>query len=660
MEYRRGIDREWLIGNGLGGYSSSTVLGCNTRKYHGLLVASLDPPVKRRVLLSKLEEEIEVDDKIIRLSTNEYTGAVYPEGYKILDSFDSSPFPIFNFTAGDITISKSLFSLHGFNAVVFSYEVQNPQSCNLSLRIRPLITSRGIHEIGASQKMHIEDHGNKFYSSTGETFLGLGSFPGIWMASSLGEGERWYRNILYRLESERGYPASEDLYCPGEFVVYSGGNTRLFILAAGGGVDERRTFDRFFKKSESHYAGLQTKELDRINKLADRFRGISGFNESLMPLAVSSDSFVVRRDKPSGKSIIAGYHWFSDFGRDTFISLPGLLLVPERFDAARDVISTYGDSVRDGLVPNNFSEDGEPNYWGVDSSLWYVYAVQKYLEYSGDLEFVNMILPRLEEILEGYLRGNALAKADGDGLLSVERVEFASTWMDVNLDGSQATPRYGRVVEINALWYNSLRFMSGLDTDLSFYPDAAKSVKKNFSVFWNKNMKCLFDFISSDTVDDSIRPNQIFAVSLPYSPLDRKTAKSVVSTVEDRLLTPYGLRSLDPNHPGYHPVYSGDTQSRDSAYHQGTVWSWLLGPYISAYLRVNKSKSARNKAKTLLNPIIAHLSDAGIGSISEIFDGDPPHTPRGCISQAWSVGEILRAWYEDILGNRPEHQRGDS
>jgi predicted glycogen debranching enzyme len=655
MDFEKGIQGEWLVANGVGGYSSSTILGCNTRKYHGLLVASLEPPVKRNVLLSKIDEEIIVDGETHQLSTNEYQNALHPRGYENLRSFELNPFPIFTYQILGITVRKKIFSVHGLNAAVITYQISNPAEHDVKFKAEPFITSRGIHFIGNPRAMEFSNGKDEVLAETEETILGIGCYPGNWQPSGFSQSENWYKNFHYRRERERGYPSDEDLYTPGEFLFATKKTAHLNVLVLGGGRSSKDIFPRLFKKKQAYYDSLYEKEKKRIENQLENFHEKTKIsNDRFDPLVVAADSFIVERQKPRGRSIIAGYPWFSDFGRDAFIALPGLTLITGRFEDAKKIISTFNEAIIQGLVPNNFSEDGVPHFNGVDASLWFIYAVQKYLEYSGDQAFVKKLLPSLKAVVNGFIRGNNLAAVQEDGLISVSNKPLALTWMDVNIHDQHATPRYGKVVEINALWFNSLRFLGELIEDSEEFDRLATKVQTSFEIFWNPEKNCLFDFIYRDLKDDYIRPNQIFSLSLPYSPLDKKRGRAVVSVVMKELLTPFGLRSLERKSASYRAEYAGDSEHRDLAYHQGTVWSWLLGPFITAYVKVNdRSHKSRLEAESILNPILSHISVAGLGSISEIFDGSPPHKPKGCISQAWSVGEILRAYFEDIKGGSP-------
>ncbi len=646
MNFEDGISKEWVLGNGLGGYSSSTIIGCNTRKYHGLLVAAIEPPLKRKVLLSKLEEEVECDGKRWSLSTNEYVGGISPHGHEYMRSFKLDLLPVSVYDAGGVSVEKTISTVRGCNAVVVSYAISGPEDSEAIFKVRPFITSRGIHEIGCKAVLEIS-HGRSYLVSCSEAeTLAVKSEGGVWHPSKLGEAEQWYRNFHFRSESERGYPSVEDLLCPGEFNFKADAPKTVSIIAAAG--KDTLPPESIFRQMRGRHE--IEKNQKRLRGITADFRSRTGINNhSLELLALAADSVIVKRIRPSGRSILAGYHWFSDFGRDVFISLPGLSLVTGRFKDARDIILSFSRHIAGGLVPNNFSEDGQPHFGGVDASLWFLYAVQKYLQYTGDIRFVEDLKETMESVINGFIDGNRFASADKDGLISITDRGHALTWMDVDMGGHQPTPRYGKVIEINALWYNALRFLSGIGLGEE-YSDIADKAQTNFSKFWNEESSCMFDFVSDDIKEGSIRPNQIFAVSMPYTPIGIDMAEKIVDRVKEHLLTPYGLRSLSPKNSPYKTRYMGDSISRDLAYHQGTVWSWLIGPFITAYVRVSKgSKQSRKEAEEFLAPLLKHVDEVCVGSVSEIFDGSAPHLPRGCVSQAWSVAEILRSYYEDVL-----------
>jgi len=643
--FDKAIEKEWLETNSLGGYASSTIIGVNTRGYHGLLVAAEKPPVGRKVMLSKVDEVVSVNGRRYDISCNQYSGAIYPEGYKYMDSFRIDPFPIFRYILDDVVIEKSVFMIHGENTTLVAYRLVE-SSKPVTLEIRPFVACRGFHE-----RLHEADNpgidvqwekGSIFVNLNGTGFY-LSVNGGVFHATGY-----WYKNFEYRIEAERGQETHEDLYNPGYFV-YKLVNEKEFALAASEhdpscfDLEKLRADELRYRLGNNYDVAYRLKQNDKIHS------GIA----SLMS---ASDQFLVKRE--DFISIIAGYHWFEDWGRDTMISLPGLALVTGKYDAAKDILLAYAGYCDRGMIPNRFPESGEqPEYNTVDAALWFIYAAKKFLDYTDDLKFIELELyPVLAKIIRHYSGGTRYnIHTDTDGLLYAGEKGSQITWMDAKIGNFIVTPRYGKPVEVNALWYNALRTMRELSGKLGYdgsahrYSQMAEKVRKSFNdTFWNKAEGCLYDYVDGNYADDSIRPNQIFAISLPYQVLPEERAKSVLNVVQRELLTPFGLRSLSPKHKNYIGTYSGDQYSRDIAYHQGTVWAWLLGPFITAYVNINgRSKETEGFINDLISEIINnHLNDAGLGYISEIFDGDPPHRPRGCIAQAWSVAEVLRAYVE--------------
>ncbi|MEE8167242.1 MAG: amylo-alpha-1,6-glucosidase [Candidatus Hydrothermarchaeales archaeon] len=651
LEYREGISGEWLVANGVGGYASSTIIGVNTRKYHGLLVAPLNPPWQRRLFLAKLEEEINIGEKKFRISSNKYPEVVYPKGHEHLKEFNLSSFPTFLYSFG-MEIRKTIFMPHQRNAVIIAYEVLKAHAPG-RIRIYPLVNSRGIHEVTKAKQFEEHANGKAVTLSYRQGMLLLGSDCMRYTGSGLLEEAKWYRNMEYEREKERGYEYLEDHYCPGFFELDVKEGSQFHILAAGG-FNAEETFRELYSEKPKDYEVLMAKEEKRLKSIS------KGAPRELEYLARASDSFLVSMG--TGKGIIAGYHWFSTWGRDSMISLPGICLVTKQYKDAKLVLKTLASYCKNGLIPN-LIDATNGSYNSVDSSLWFIYAVHKYLTYTGDTTFVKELWPKIREILEAYAEGNgeALIRADEDGLISAGDEGTQLTWMDAKIGSGVVTPRHGKAVEINALWYNALKTAELLSRefggDASNYMELSRRVREGFKAFWNPEKKCLYDVIRNEK-DASVRPNQIFAVSLPFRLLSKREERAVVSRVQEELLTPYGLRSLSPNEEGYIGRYSGSPTQRDAAYHQGTVWSWLLGPFVTALLRTeNYSASSREDAKELLDPILSkHLQEAGLGTVSEIFDGSPPYLPRGCISQAWSVGELLRCYVEDIMLKRPEYE----
>jgi predicted glycogen debranching enzyme len=643
------LSREWLETNGLGGFASSTIAGVNTRRYHGLLVAATKPPVGRIVMLSKLEETLVIGGRRYELSTNQYPGTIHPEGYKYQTSFRLDPFPIFTYEVEGIRLEKSIFMPHGENTVVIQYEFQVSSSrfqdanidhsSSLILECRPLVAFRDYHSLG---------HENGEISSQVEaeegriTIRPYADLSALNFAHDGGEvegGAFWYRNFEYAEERERGFDFKEDLFSP--FAL-------KFDLSGRASVD-------LIVSTERREAG--SANADKEAEIARR-RAVADFapasdNEFRRALRSAADQFIVTRGQQ--KTVIAGYHWFSDWGRDTMIALPGLTLSTGRPEIARSILREFSLHVDQGMLPNRFPDAGEqPEYNTVDATLWFFEAVRALLEYTHDEEFVRETLyEALVEIIDWHVRGTRYQiHVDEQGLLYSGEKGVQLTWMDAKVGDWVVTPRQGLAVEIQALWYNGLRVMEELaetygDTERQRqYAERAEQARKSFNrLFWNEEKGCLYDVIDGETLDASVRPNQIFAVSLAHSMLPPDRARKVVEVVERELLTPYGLRSLAPDDPQYRPRYEGGPVGRDGSYHQGTVWAWLIGPFITAYVKTSAETPERAHEKMLkhLEALREHLREAGLNQISEIFDGSTPHRPRGCIAQAWSVAEVLRA-----------------
>jgi len=634
--------REWLETNGLGGFASSTIAGLNTRRYHGLLVAATKPPVGRMVLLSKFEEALILGGQRYEISANRYPGVVHPQGYQYLKEFRLDPFPVFVYQVEDVELEKSIFMVHGENTTVIQYAVRRSSRGPCSLELRPLIAFRDFHnathENGALNPALDVEPGSVRITP----YAGL---PSLYLSHSEGEarpGGSWYRNFEYDLERERGLDFQEDLFNPCALVFDLEANAHPALIAS----------------TERHYTGavslLRDREIDRRRAAAE---SAPRDNDFVRALATAADQFIVQRGDQS--TVIAGYHWFSDWGRDTMIALPGLALATNRLEVARSILLAFAAHVDQGMLPNRFPDAGEmPEYNTVDATLWFFEAARRLVEKASDHEFVRQNLyPVLADIISWHERGTRYGiRVDSDGLLRAGEPGVQLTWMDAKIGDWVVTPRQGKPVEIQALWYNALRIMEGFAETFGFaseralYAAMAERAQASFRrIFWNESQGCLFDVVDGDSRDGAIRPNQILAVSLLHQMLSPGQAKRVVDVVEQHLLTPYGLRSLAPNDPGYRGRYTGDPLSRDSAYHQGTVWPWLLGPFLSAYLRVNShSLAARIQAEQWLGELCRYLENEGVGQIPEVFDGDPPYRAGGCMAQAWSVAELLRRCVEDI------------
>jgi predicted glycogen debranching enzyme len=647
--------REWLETNGLGGFASSTITGLNTRRYHGLLVAATKPPVGRLALLSKLEETLVIDGRRYELCVNQYPGVIHPQGHCYLKEFRLDPFPVFAYEAEGIRIEKTVFMIYGENSTVIEYRLLNADSLsawNVQLEVRPMVAFRDYHST-ARQNSSINPH--VITESGLAVFLPYVGLPALRVSHNAAHIETngvWYRNFEYEAERQRGLDFTEDLFNPFLLKFDLKANPQASIIAS----TERRDLNRLsdFKQSE-------------IRRRESVIAASPNENDIVRQLVRAADQYIVARGNQ--KTIIAGYHWFSDWGRDTMIALPGLTMATGRFDVAKSILLEFARHLDQGMLPNRFPDAGEsPEYNTVDATLWFFEAVRSLLAYTEDYEFVrSKLYNALVDVIDWHVRGTRYGiHVDKDGLLASGAEGIQLTWMDAKVGDWVVTPRRGKPVEIQALWYNALRVMENLadrfgdDAHKKQYRDMASRAKKSFNkLFWNQETNCLFDVIDGDIRDASIRPNQMLAVSLTHSMLTRDKAKRIVETVERHLLTPYGLRSLSPDDAQYRHRYEGDSWSRDSAYHQGTVWAWLMGPFITAYVKTNgsRTKAVRARALDLLNAFRDHLNDAGLGQVSEIFDADAPHNPRGCIAQAWSVAELLRAAIEDIFDAKPKSEK---
>ncbi|HAU38055.1 MAG TPA: glycogen debranching protein [Phycisphaerales bacterium] len=634
------LGREWLIANRLGAYASSSAAGCNTRRYHGLLVAATKPPVGRVTALSTVMEVLSLDDADYALATNEFAGTFSPRGVVHLVEFRNDAAPTFVFRCGPATLTKEILLADRANAVAVRYTLRGASG---ELRVRPFAALRDYHHLrradgGGQMTFEVRD------GAVAVQDRAAGGEPLLCAATDAefqADPQWWYR-FLYRVDILRGQDGIEDLYSPGQFVYrLIDGQTCQFNASLGPPVR----------------IGFQTTLESRRRRLGELAASVAGWgDETARRLAAASDALVVRRNFPGDKSsatILAGYHWFADWGRDTFIALPGVLLATGRFDQAREVFRTFTAALSEGMLPNRFDDyTSAAHYNSIDASLWFVIAAERYLAATGDARFWrDELLPAAHAVLTAYREGTRFdIHADADGLLLGGSHQTQLTWMDAKLGDEVVTPRHGKAVEVNALWHSAHRILAercrGADDRLAdHYAQLAETIAPAFvRAFWDEPRGCLYDCVGPNGPDGSVRPNQIFAVSLPHSPLSAAQRHAVVATVARELLTPVGLRSLSPHDGRYRRRYGGSWESRDRAYHQGTVWAWLIGAFIEAHLKVAGDRPlAVAQAKEYLAAFDDHLRQAGLGFVSEIFDGDPPHAPRGCICQAWSIGEVLRA-----------------
>lgn len=634
-DFDQAHSHEWLETNGLGGYASSTLSGAHSRRYHGLLVASLRPPVERRVMLSKLDETMIVDGERFELSANQYPGAVHPRGYNFLTHFERGLFPSFTYGTDKFSIRKTIAAIQGENTTVVVYEVLDAIG-QLNMELLPLLSARDFHSLSRANdtinRGCVFEHGifrTKNYHDSPELFI---SIPG----ATFNAESNWYYNFEYAVEQYRGLDFQEDLFSHGKFnlTLHKGSTIGIIISTEDPGGKNALT--------------LLDNEVKRRKKLIDSFP-----NDNLRMLALAADQFIVKRGRDL-KTIIAGYHWFSDWGRDTMIALPGLCLTTGRFNDAKKIIQAFAGSVSEGMLPNRFPDHGEaPEYNTVDATLWFFVAIYRYMQYTNDSKFVKSLIPVLEDIVAWHLKGTRYGiRVDDDGLVAAGVDGVQLTWMDAKVGDWVVTPRRGKTVEINALWYNALCILAELKKEggeTRPYTDLASRVKANFSkTFWNESGGYLYDCVYGDHKNDDVRPNQVFALSLPFKLISKERALKVLDTLKEKLVTTKGLRSLSQDHREYKPHYGGGPWQRDGAYHQGTVWSFLLGSYIDALVHLKGSPGTVD-AKNILSKFFEHLREHCVGSVSEIFDAEVPHRPRGCIAQAWGVGEILRAAVEHKL-----------
>ncbi|MBS4031267.1 MAG: glycogen debranching enzyme family protein [Clostridiales bacterium] len=641
--WEKAAEKEWLLTNGRGGYAGGTISGANTRRYHGLLISSPPQGGERHLYVSKLHEELTVGSHTYFLASNELGDCQQQNGHMHLVEFSMEPHPTFIYRCEDIYLIKELFMVHGEATTIVRYKLESNRTCKL--RIYPLVNDRNHHAVNNSPSWPYE---KKLTGNMVEVIPPNGSM--LTLDSTQGEFSElfaWFYNMSYEHEKERGEEHLEHHFIPGfwDMEFESGGEFAISLSLHGSRV--------------ANYKELHQLEKERHKNLLSHVKTTKPLCRELNRAA---DMFVIEKNGEPG--IIAGYPWFDEWGRDTMISLPGLLLVTGRFTEAKKILAKYARYERNGLLPNMIPGEGEPLYNTVDASLWFFQAVKSYLDYTGDFNFIKEeIYPVLKNIIHNYRIGTDYGIVmDADGLITAGEKGTQLTWMDAKVGDWVVTPRYGKVVEINALWYNALYFMTLLagcsndPTPRKLYGELALRVQEKFpATFWCVRRDFLADVVYRGERDERLRPNQILALSLPYKLLSTRQEKQVLDAVGRHLYTPYGLRSLAPYETDYRARYEGDRTRRDGAYHQGTVWAWLIGPYVTAYRKVHKrSRASRQVASRILSPFFHHLFDFGLASIAEICDGEHPHTPRGCPFQAWSVAELLRSYEQDVLDKTPE------
>ncbi len=640
--------REWLVTNGIGGYAFGTIAGHQTRCYHGLLVAALQPPLGRILLVAKLDETARYASEEFELFTNRWAdGTVAPEGYRNIERFHlEGTTPVWTFALADALLEKRIFMPSGSNTTYVLYRLVRASS-PVELSIKVLADHGDEHcvTVGWTQPMAVTavERGLQVVAFEGATpFYVLSDSATALPATD------WYRNFDLAVERARGLPDRTDHFFAGEFRTTIAPGGSLTIVASTAATPSLNG-EAAFAKRQSETGAL----LDRF--FAANIGTARATSSEVQQLVLAADQFIAARPldgAADAKTILAGYPWFNDWGRDTMIALPGLCLATGRPWLARSILRTFSSFVSEGMLPNQFPRAGEaPVYNTVDATLWYFEAVRQYFEATSDIGLLHELYPVLDGIMDAHVRGTRyhIHVDPADGLLYAGEPGVQLTWMDAKVGGRVVTPRIGKPVEVNALWLNAAaamaRFALTLGRNAARYEGLAERTRTGFARFWNSEKQFCFDVIdapgSFDSKDAALRPNQILAVSLPETALAAEQQRAVVDVCARELLTSFGLRSLGRNEAGYRGRYAGSPEDRDDAYHQGTVWGWLLGPFALAHLRVYQNAG---EAMSFLEPMFGHIQAAGLGTASEIFDGDPPFTPNGCIAQAWTVGETLRAW----------------
>jgi predicted glycogen debranching enzyme len=637
--------REWLCANGIGGFASGTLAGTPTRRYHGLLVAALQPPLGRTALGSHVHEVVTHEGGTYALGTCRWRdGSVDPTGHRLIESFRQvGTTPEWTYACGDALVDKRIWMEPGANTTYVRYRVRRARR-PIALGLKVLVNHRDYHATTRAGDWRMDvtpvAHGVKV-----TPFEGARAILVLAAGADARVVHDWYRDVDLRREAERGLDHLDDALHAVTFeATLAPGATLTLVLSAEAAPSP---------DGEAAWGRRHAHDAEVLQRWRRTRSGRPAAPAWIRRLVLAADQFLVRRptaEDPDGLTVIAGYHWFGDWGRDTMIALPGLTLTTGRPDAARSILTTFARFVDRGMLPNRFPDAGEaPEYNTVDATLWYVEAIRAYHAATGDDGLLKELFGMLESIVAWHREGTRYGiRVDADGLLTSGEPGVQLTWMDARVGDRVVTPRTGKAVEINALWYNALRAMAGfaarLDRPARDYAALADRVAASFERFWYVPGGHCHDVIDTPRGDDStLRPNQILAVSLPESPLSPARRRAVVDACAARLLTSCGLRSLAPDHAHYQGRYGGDQSARDGAYHQGTVWAWLLGPFALAHHRAYGDAGV---ARSFLQPLADHLDDHGLGSIAEIFEGDPPFRPDGCVAQAWSVAETLRAWHE--------------
>ncbi len=638
--YQETLSKEWLITNGIGGYASGTLSGANARRYHGMLIAASNPPTNRKVLVSKVEESISLGrDSVVELSANQYPNAVHPQGYQYLSQFEQQPLPTFRYEINGHILEKTVFMVYGKNATVIEYKNLGKKTIPLSMS--PFFVDRDYH--GLFKEGRVFDF---YYEKIGEILKvhsRYGSAP-LYIKQVGGKFEEsryWIKNLEYEMEKYRGLDFHEDAYVVGKFNQ---------LLAPGESCFMVMTIDANIL--ESNPEDLKSAAIKRINNLKPK----QNKDTFLADLCIAGDQVIVQRASTNSYTILAGYHWFTDWGRDTMIALRGLCISTGRQKVSQSILKTFFDTIDQGMLPNRFPDydHDEVEYNTVDATLWLFVALYEYYQKFKDAKFVKKYMEHLSDILEHHFKGTRYnIHVTDEGFLWAGEEGVQLSWMDAKVGGYVVTPREGCAVEIQALWYNALLIYQFFQKELKHSCDAnilaqskaiSNKIKKNFGPYFYNDNDYLNDVvIPQKSADDAIRPNQIFVLSLPFPLLNKTQQKKVFQNVKDYLYTPYGLRSLNVENQQFKPIYAGDQWHRDTSYHQGTVWSWLIGDYWLAYLKLNNfSAKAKATVRAEMEPLKAHFyEDNCINGVSEIFDGKDPKEGRGTMQQAWSIGALI-------------------
>ncbi|MGV9169946.1 MAG: amylo-alpha-1,6-glucosidase [Promethearchaeia archaeon] len=663
LRLNRAVTFEWLYTNGLGGYASSTVVGLNTRGHHGLLVCSLNPPVDRWLTISRLDDVLATSECEYNLSVEETTEGVTRRGYRHIKSFELNPLPIMRYETDCFEAEKSVFMPFRRNITVVNYEIETKEDTVFT--VTPVQTCRELDE--RPEELTFEPHvdarpENAYFCSDSRE-----NSPSVFAYSPDSQfmEAKIHKSKLqiYRKDKSRGLDHTDVLFTPGVFhsVLEPGSHFLSFLFAAGRSREELvKDLDSLTEAKRRDFARLRFNELKRRRILNSRAYSMSEKkrNKSMEWLIFNADAFIVDRESTQQKSVIAGYHNLADIGHDAMVSLPGLTVAIGRFQDARGILTTYARYSRYGLIANDFPDRGiQPEYDSVDASLWFILGVKKYIDHTHDTEFLRgLIWDTIQSIIGAFRTGTKYGiYEDHDGLICSGIPGVEVSWMNEKVGNWLATPRTGKCVEVNALWFNALMAAGDLcelmGCDPYEYRAVASWIREAFvQTFWDEELGYLYDVVTDDRNDESLRPNQIFALSLPYNLLDTKKAKSILSIVGEELVTPYGLRTLAPSDPRYAPSHTGGPRSRAGSTHQGTVHPWLIGPFISAYLNVHgRDKKTRQIAeKNFFRPVLSSIRDGCLGTISGMFDGSDPHRDRGCVSRARCVAELLRLYFEEL------------